>query len=121
MRSLIQQFGKKIDAREEDIFSELLHFLLRKNNRTLTNDEVVELTGVSSDLLYKWVKVGKLQSTTFPNLGAPCERCGKITQAKICVGCSSTIVNTLKQEEKDQAWFNQIQRKNSRVGSYHYK
>lgn len=117
----MQLFGKKIDAREEDIFSELHHFLLRKNNRVLTNDEVVELTGISHDLLHKWVKTGKLKTTIFHNLGAPCERCGKITQAKICVNCSSTIISTLKQEEKDEAWFNQIQRKNPRSGTYHYK
>lgn len=114
-------FGKKIDAREEDIFSELHHFLLRKNNRHLTNDEIVALTGISSDLLYKWVKTGKLKTSIFPNLGAPCERCGKLTQAKICVNCSSSIVNTLQQEEKDQAWFNKIQRKNPRSSAYHYK
>ncbi|QDQ00922.1 hypothetical protein FOH38_10875 [Lysinibacillus fusiformis] len=117
----MQLFGKKIDAREEDIFSELHHFLLRKNNRILSNDEVVALTGVSSDLIYKWVKAGKLKNSIFPNLGAPCERCGKITQAKICVSCSSSIVSTLNQEKKDQAWFNQIQRKNPRAGTYHYK
>lgn len=114
-------FEKKIDAREEDIFSELHHFLLRKNNRQLTNDEIVALTGISSDLLYKWIKTGKLKTSIFPNLGAPCERCGKITQAKICVNCASTIVNTLKQEEKDEAWFNKIQRNNPRANAYHYK
>lgn len=116
----MQLFRKKIDVREEDIFSELLHFLLRKKNRTLTNDEVVELTGISPDLLYKWVKAGKLKNSIFPNLGAPCERCGKITQAKICVSCSSSIVGTLQQEEKDRVWFEQIQR-NNRRGTYHYK
>ncbi|MGE7675744.1 hypothetical protein ACQKMV_19585 [Lysinibacillus sp. NPDC094403] len=117
----MQLFTKRIDVREEDIFSELHHFLLRKNNRYLTNDEVVALTGVSSDLLYKWVKAGKLKKSIFPNLGAPCERCGHITQAKICVSCSSTIVNTLKQEEKDRSWFNQIQRNTARTSTYHYK
>jgi len=83
-------FHKRIDVREEDIFSELHHFLLRKKS-------------------------------IFPNLGAPCERCGQITQAKICVSCSSSIVGTLKQEEKDRAWFNQIQRNHVRASTYHYK
>ena len=114
-------FQKKIDVREEDIFSELHHFLLRKNNRYLTNEEVVTLTGVSSELLYKWVKAGKLKNSIFPNLGAPCERCGQITQAKICVNCSSSIIGTLNQEEKDRAWFNQIQRNHTRASTYHYK
>ncbi|WP_332647614.1 hypothetical protein [Lysinibacillus sp. 54212] len=116
----MQRFGRKIDAREEDVFSELLHFLLRKNNRMLSHDEIVEITGVSPDLLNKWVKLGKLKSTIFPNLGAPCERCGRITQEKLCVSCSASIVTTLKQEEKNLAWFNQIQRKGGKA-IYHYK
>lgn len=115
----MQLFGKKIDVREEDVFSELLHFLLRKNNRLLSNDEVVELTGVSSNLLYKWVKSGKLKNTIFPNIGAPCDRCGKLTHANICVSCSTSIVNTLKQEEKDQEWFNRIQRNDRRTSTYY--
>lgn len=117
----MQLFSKKLDARDEDIFSELLHFLLRKNNRTLTHDEIIELTGVSSELLYKWVKAGKLKPSIFPNLGAPCERCGKLTQSKICTSCSSSIANTLNQEEKDKAWFTQIQQKDRRASAYHYK
>lgn len=117
----MQLFGKRLDMREADIFSELLHFLLRRNNRVLSNDEVVELTGVSPDLLYKWVKTGKLKSSIFPNIGAPCDRCGNLTQARICVSCSSSIVNTLKQEEKDQEWFNRIQRSDRRENTYHYK
>ncbi|MDW0114317.1 hypothetical protein QT711_14055 [Sporosarcina saromensis] len=117
----MQLFGKKIDVREEDIFSELLHFLLRKNNRLLSNDEVVELTGVSSNLLYKWVKSGKLKNTIFPNIGAPCDRCGKLTHSNICVSCSTSIVNTLKQEEKDQEWFNRIQRNDRRTSTYYYR
>lgn len=111
----------RLDVKEEEIFSELLHFLLRKNNRFLTNDEVVEKTGVSTDLLHKWVKIGKFNKSTFPNLGAPCEGCGKITQSKICISCSSNIINTLKQEEKDKAWFKKIQQRSPRVGTYHYK
>lgn len=112
---------KKLDITEEEIFSELHHFLLRKNNRELTNDEVVEQTGVPHELIYKWVKSGKLKRSLFPNLGAPCERCGKITNySKICRDCSTTITTTLQQEEKDREWFKQIQQ-NQRRSTYHYK
>lgn len=112
---------KKLDITEEEIFSELHHFLLRKNNRILTNDEVVEITGVPHELIHKWVKTGKLNQTLFPNLGAPCEKCGKITNhSKICRDCSNTITSFLKQEEKDKEWFNQIQN-NRRQRTYHYK
>ena len=111
-----------LDVTEEEIFSDLHHFLLRKNNRILSNDEVVNKTGVSPELLYKWVKNGKLKQSVFPNLGAPCERCGKITNhSKICRGCANTITSTLAQEEKDQVWFNHVQKKNPRASAYHYR
>ncbi|GLC89540.1 hypothetical protein [Lysinibacillus piscis] len=118
---MMQLFMKKIDVQEEDIFSELHHFLLRKNNRYLTNDEVVTLTGISTELLHKWVKSGKLKSALFPNLGAPCERCGTLTKSKICLHCSSSIVGTLQQEEKDRLWFSQIQHNHARASAYHHK
>lgn len=112
---------KRLDISEEEIFSELHHFLLRKNNRVLCNEEVVEKTGVSHELIYKWVKTGKLNQTLFPNLGAPCESCGKVTNySKICRDCSTSITSILKQEEKDKEWFRQIQN-NHRRSTYHYK
>lgn len=117
----MQLFAKKLDVREEDIFSEMLHFLLRKNNRLLTNDEIIALTGVSPELLYKWVKTGKLNPATFPNIGAPCERCGTLTKEKVCISCSTSIVGILAQEEKDRAWFNKIQRQDRRIHTYYHK
>lgn len=112
----------KLDVSEAELFSELHHFLLRKNNRILSNDEVIEKTGVSSELIHKWVKTGKLNNKVFPNLGFPCERCGKITnRAKTCSSCTKFITSTLAQEAKDQEWFNHIQKKNSHIGTYHYR
>ncbi len=87
----------------------------------LTNDEIIELTGVSPELLYKWVKIGKLHPATFPNIGAPCERCGQLTKEKICISCSSSIVGILEQEEKDRIWFNKIQRPDRRIHTYYHK
>lgn len=115
------KIGGKLDITEEEIFSEIHHFLLRKNNRMLSNKELIEKTGVSAELIYKWVKTGKLNQTIFPNLGAPCERCGKITNySKICRPCSNSITGIRQQEEKNKEWFNKI-KKNSRTHSYHYK
>ena len=116
------KFSRKLDVTEEEIFSELHHFLLRKNNRVLTNDEIVEMTGVPVELIYKWVKAGKLKKTMFPNLGAPCERCGKITSnTKLCIDCTHTITSTLAQEERDREWFKSIQNNTRRKNTYHYK
>lgn len=117
-------FNMKIrpDANEDVIFSEVVHFLLRKNNRILSNDEVIERTGISPELIYKWVKTGRLKNSLFPNLGAPCERCGRITNhAKICRHCANSITSTLAQEEKDKIWFNKIQKPTHRANAYRYK
>ena len=61
-------FNMKIrpDANEDVIFSEVVHFLLRKNNRILSNDEVIERTGIPPELIYKWVKTGRLKNSLFP-------------------------------------------------------
>lgn len=115
------RFGGSRDLTKAEMFSELNHFLLRKNNRVLTNDEVVERTGVPHELIHKWVKSGKLKASLFPNLGAPCERGGKITSnTRICNDCANIITTTLEQEEKNKRWFKEIQQ-NSRRNVYNYK
>lgn len=91
------QYKINLEVTEREIFSELHHFLLRKNNRLLTNEEVVEKTGVPHELIHKWVKSGKLKQSLFPNLGAPCERCGEITNySRLCRDCSSALISNLK-------------------------
>lgn len=116
------KLSNRLDCSEEEIFSELHHFLLRKNHRNLSTDEVIAKTGVPAELVYKWVKNGKLKPSIFPNLGYPCERCGKLTNhAKLCINCSQTITSTLQQEEKDKAWFSHIQKKTSRANTYYSK
>ncbi|MCP1143177.1 hypothetical protein [Lysinibacillus endophyticus] len=116
------RINTRLDVTEEEIFSELHHFLLRKNNRVLSNDQIVEKTGVPAELIHKWVKTGKLKQTMFPNLGAPCERCGTITSnPKLCRDCTQTITSTLAKEEKDREWFKTIQNNTRRQSTYHYK
>ena len=110
------------DTNEDAIFSEILHFLLRKNNRILSNDELVEKTGIPVEMIHKWVKTGRLKNSLFPNLGAPCERCGRITNhAKICRHCANSISSALKQEEKDTIWFSKIQKIPHNANAYRYK
>ncbi|WP_245890179.1 hypothetical protein [Rummeliibacillus pycnus] len=112
----------QLGVTEEDIFSEVIHFLLRKNNRLFSNDQLIEKTGISSDLIFKWVKSGKLNPSLFPNLGAPCEKCGHLTNhSKICRECAQTITHTLKQEEKDKIWFDKIQKRAPKGNAYRYK
>lgn len=112
------QFNK-LDVREEEIFAELHHYLLRKNNRYLTNDEIVAKTGVAPQLLYKWAKQGKFKAAIFPNIGAPCERCGTLTRTRICHHCATNLTQTLEKEARDKEWFEHIQAK--RKHTYHRK
>ncbi|MFJ8263566.1 hypothetical protein ACIQ4I_16765 [Rummeliibacillus sp. NPDC094406] len=112
----------QLGVKEEDIFSDVIHFLLRKNHRLFSNDQLIEKTGIPSDLIFKWVKSGKLNPSLFPNLGAPCEKCGNLTNhSKICRDCTQSITHTLKQEEKDKIWFDKIQKKAPKANSYRYK
>lgn len=119
---MISKIKNQLSVKEEDIFSEVTHFLLRKNHRLFSNEQLIEKTGISSDLIFKWVKSGKLNPSLFPNLGAPCEKCGKLTNhSKICRECSQSITDTLEQEEKDKIWFSKIQKKTHRASAYRYK
>lgn len=115
------KYYNKLDVTEEELFSELNHYLLRKNNRIMNNAQVEQATGISKELIYKWVKMGKLNANTFPNIGCPCDRCGQLTtKTKICISCTRGIVRTLEQEEKDREWHRKINTKDvPRKSTYH--
>ncbi|KXH84134.1 TIGR03826 family flagellar region protein [Sporosarcina sp. HYO08] len=82
---------------EEKIYEEVYRFLRRRENRAATIERIVEATGVSESLLYKWVRKGRLQPTQFPNLGYPCDQCGKLTATgKLCDACTETLKNELR-------------------------
>ena len=61
---------------EEEMYQIVYRFLRKRENRAATVDRIVEATGVDEDLLYKWVRKGRLQPAMFPNLGYPCDNCG---------------------------------------------
>lgn len=83
---------------EEKKYEEVYRFLRKRENRAATVDRIVEETGVDEELLYKWVRRGRLQPALFPNLGYPCERCGGITQSgNICESCTTELQRDLKE------------------------
>ena len=87
-------------AKEEKIYEEVSRFLRKRENRTATIEQIVDETGVTKELLHKWVRKGRLQPSMFPNLGYPCEKCGELTKTgKICVSCSDTLQSDLRQHE----------------------
>lgn len=82
---------------EEDLYQIVYRFLRKRENRAATAERIVEATGVDLDLLYKWVRKGRLQPAMFPNLGYPCDNCGHITTTgKICQRCQDELKQDLR-------------------------
>ncbi|PFG04655.1 TIGR03826 family flagellar region protein [Bacillus sp. es.034] len=89
----------------ENMYETVYQFLKKRENRAATMARVIEMTGVDEELLYKWVKKGRIQTRQFPKMGYPCDKCGKIIGTRrICEGCSSELLNDLKQFEAEQDW-----------------
>lgn len=102
---------------EEDLYQVVYRFLRKRENRAATADRIEEATGVDKDLLYKWVRKGRLQPAMFPNLGYPCDNCGHLTKSgKLCDNCLKTIKTDLKTFEAAKEFRENIE-KNER-GTY---
>ncbi|WP_010302172.1 TIGR03826 family flagellar region protein [Kurthia senegalensis] len=83
-------------ADEERKYEEVYRFLRRRENRAATIERIVEATGCTEEMLHKWVRKGRLQPALFPNLGYPCDNCGKLTQTgKLCESCSTNLQKDL--------------------------
>ncbi|RAK19922.1 flagellar operon protein (TIGR03826 family) [Anoxybacillus vitaminiphilus] len=88
---------------EEQLFEKVYQFLRKRENRTATMAQVVKETGVSERLIVKWIKAGRIKLVHFPNLGYPCEKCGKmIREGRICKECNMDLQKQLKQLEQEQ-------------------
>ncbi|UII55624.1 hypothetical protein LS684_18670 [Cytobacillus spongiae] len=88
---------------EEQAFELVYNFIRKRENRTATMTQVEEATGVDEALIIKFIKKGRLKLTQFPNLGYPCEKCGKLIQkGKICDPCSELLRKQLQSLEKEE-------------------
>lgn len=86
--------------KEEKIYEEVYRFLRKRENRAATVERIVEETGVEEELLYRWVRRGRLQPALFPNLGYPCDKCGSLTtKGNLCEDCKTELQNDLKKFE----------------------
>lgn len=89
---------------EEEAFQKVYSFMMRKKNREAMIPEIVQSTGVSEELIIKFIKEKRLRASTFPNLSYPCERCAKpITDGRICDECKETISAAIRTEEELEA------------------
>ncbi len=85
---------------EEKKYEEVYRFLRKRENRAATIEQIEKKLDVDRDLLFKWVRKGRLQPTMFPGLGYPCDRCGALTQeGKLCAKCQDEIETDLNQFE----------------------
>lgn len=88
---------------EEAQFNKVYEFIRKSSNRTATMAQVVEATEVEEELIIRFVKSGKLRLAQFPNLGIPCEQCGKpINDGRLCKECSQNFGKELKTFEKEE-------------------
>lgn len=102
----------KCAQREEDMYQIVYRFLRKRENRAATVDRIVEATGVDEEVLYKWVRKGRLHPAVFPNLGYPCDNCGKITnKGKLCQDCQDDLKSELRTFEAAQEFREDIKRR----------
>ncbi|MDD9148048.1 MULTISPECIES: TIGR03826 family flagellar region protein [unclassified Sporolactobacillus] len=90
--------------KEQDRQFELVyHYITRQENRTATVPQVHEATGVKTDLIYQWVREGRLVPALFPNLGYPCRSCGTIIkEGVLCDNCRRRLEKEINQENAEQ-------------------
>ena len=102
---------------EEKQYEVVYRFLRKRENRAATVERIVEATEVDEALLHKWVRKGRLQPALFPNLGYPCDNCGKLTQVgKLCVKCTEELKSGLRQFEAAKEFRDKV---NSQEAAYY--
>ncbi|MCL6584963.1 MAG: hypothetical protein K6T72_00335 [Anoxybacillus sp.] len=100
---------------EEKLFEKVYNFLRKRENRTATLAQVVAATEVDETLIIKWIKKGRIQLLQFPNLGYPCDKCGKlIREGRLCVECNKGLQQQLQKLEEEK----QRQIDNQRITYY---
>jgi len=93
----VREVCPRCGMNEEKIYEDVYRFLRKRENRAATIERIVEMTGATEEMLHKWVRKGRLQPAMFPNLGYPCDNCGKLTaKGKLCDTCIADLNQDLK-------------------------
>ncbi|CAM3209365.1 TIGR03826 family flagellar region protein [Sporolactobacillus spathodeae] len=103
--------------KEQDRLFDLVYkYITSKEHRMATVPEVHEETGVSADLIYQWVREGRLTTSMFPNLGYPCKSCGTLIQTGVvCESCRTKIEGELRRADEEK----KVSQKNQESITYH--
>jgi flagellar operon protein (TIGR03826 family) len=104
---------------EEKAFETVNQFIRKRENWAATIPQVVEATGVEEELLFKFIRTGRLILTKFPNLGYPCDKCGKIIrEGKFCVSCKEEFRKELELHEAEEERKRDIERREKQATYY---
>lgn len=106
----VREVCHKCAQSEEDLYQIVYRFLRKRENRAATVERIVEATGAEEELLYKWLRKGRLQPAMFPNLGYPCDNCGHLTtKGKLCSKCQGELKSELRTFEAAKDFRDDIQ------------
>lgn len=87
-----KEICNKCYRKEEELFQIVSKFLRSQRNRKATLEQIAEETNASKDLIFKWIKMGRLKPTFFENLEYSCEICNNtINSGNICGDCLSEL------------------------------
>ncbi|MGN7407821.1 TIGR03826 family flagellar region protein [Sporosarcina sp. SAFN-010] len=112
----VREVCGKCGMNEERVYEEVYRFLRKRENRAATIERIVEMTEATEAMLHKWVRKGRLQPAMFPNLGYPCDTCGKLTsKGKLCDECTADLKQDLKKFEAATEFREAIQQKEQRT------
>lgn len=101
---------------EEKAYERVYQFIRKRENRTATMIQVVEATEVEEELILKFIKTGRLKLTQFPNLGYPCDKCGKIIrEGKLCTTCSEEFRKDLSTHKMEVERRQEIERRDKQA------
>ncbi|XJZ26956.1 TIGR03826 family flagellar region protein [Bacillota bacterium Lsc_1132] len=88
---------QKCWKQEEEDYNTVYKFMRKRENRAATIDQVVTQTGVKEETILKFIKKGRILLADFPNLGYPCDKCGRIIRTgKLCQKCTNDLREDLK-------------------------
>lgn len=117
VKNQFRDICEKCWKEEEDAFDMIRQFIRKRENRSASMGQIVEGTGVSEDLVLKFIKKGRLNLTKLPNVGYPCESCGKMIQSgKLCESCARDLrkdLATYKREEQRKKELEKRQRQSA--------
>ncbi|MCF6093411.1 flagellar protein [Microaerobacter geothermalis] len=102
---------------EED-YEKCVAYLKKKENRTANIYELSDGTGVSVSRITRFIREGRISVLGFPNLGYPCESCGKIIRkGHLCDDCANRLKKEWKLAAEDEKRLRDA--KNKDYGGYY--